>query len=291
MHELLFPKSGYFNSKFDISQKAFHEEVSRRPRWELAFRLLSEGKVSEEVINDLIPWRKGPLFFGDGLEIEAEWNSELKWQRLGLTPDRFRERYVLDLGCGNSYYLIKALKAGARYGLGIDCSELCFVQSLVSKVHDPSLELGFVVGREDVLDGLVRKPDIIFCFGVLYHSRSPLRLLESLSSVAKSGTELFLETIVYDSPESVCLCPGKTYAGMRNVHFLPSVSVVEFWLEKFRFELVETGEIVVTSFDEQRSSKHAPFDSLESYVDSEMPSKTVEGHPRPARVVFKAVKR
>ena len=47
----------------------------------------------------LHPWRKGPFRFFS-TEIDTEWRSCLKWDRLAPAID-FRGRKVVDVGCGN----------------------------------------------------------------------------------------------------------------------------------------------------------------------------------------------
>ena len=67
----------------------------------------------------LLPWRKGPfnLF---GLEIDAEWRSDLKWRRLQDKITPLSCRTVLDVGCGNGYYGWRMLGAGAKRVVGTD---------------------------------------------------------------------------------------------------------------------------------------------------------------------------
>ena len=59
--------------------------------------------ASEEVrdlLLSLAPWRKGPFELGD-LHIDAEWQSNLKWDRLADRIEPLNGRAVLDIGCGN----------------------------------------------------------------------------------------------------------------------------------------------------------------------------------------------
>ena len=43
--------------------------------------------AADKAARELIPWRKGPFAFG-GLELDAEWRSDKKWDRLaGDLPD------------------------------------------------------------------------------------------------------------------------------------------------------------------------------------------------------------
>ena len=71
-----------------------------------------EQKTLLENLMWLHPWRKGPfeLF---GIQIDAEWRSDLKWARLNNHID-LKDKLVLDVGCGNGYYLFRMLGARAK---------------------------------------------------------------------------------------------------------------------------------------------------------------------------------
>ena len=71
-----------------------------------------------EALQQLHPWRKGP-FSLFGIDIDTEWRSDLKWARIAPHLD-LGGRRVLDVGCGNGYYALRMLGAGAGYVLGID---------------------------------------------------------------------------------------------------------------------------------------------------------------------------
>ena len=74
----------------------------------------------------LHPWRKGPfnLF---GIHIDTEWRSDLKWARLSKHID-LNDKTILDVGCGNGYYMLRMLGAGAKAIVGIDPTMLFVVQ-------------------------------------------------------------------------------------------------------------------------------------------------------------------
>ena len=81
----------------------------------------------ERVLMDLHPWRKGP-FALHGVELDAEWRSNLKWRRVAPHLTRLDGRSALDIGCGNGYYLWRMLGAGAKLALGIDPTQLFVAQ-------------------------------------------------------------------------------------------------------------------------------------------------------------------
>ena len=66
----------------------------------------------------LSPWRKGPfdLF---GVHVDTEWRSDWKWSRVAPHLDLEGKR-ILDVGCGNGYYMWRMLGAGAHSVIGVD---------------------------------------------------------------------------------------------------------------------------------------------------------------------------
>ncbi|MDC0949104.1 DUF1698 domain-containing protein, partial [Gammaproteobacteria bacterium] len=66
----------------------------------------AERGALQSALEELRPWRKGPFCFGD-FPLDAEWRCDRKWQRLARQVD-FAGRRVLDIGCGNGYYLLRA---------------------------------------------------------------------------------------------------------------------------------------------------------------------------------------
>lgn len=67
-----------------------------------------------------------------GLRIETEWRSDWKWERvetyIGLAGHR-----VLDIGCGNGYFGLRMLGAGAALVVGIDPTLLFVMQWLACR--------------------------------------------------------------------------------------------------------------------------------------------------------------
>ena len=58
------------------------------------------------------PWRKGPYSLC-GVDIDTEWRSDWKWNRLKTQLD-LKGHQVLDIGCGNGYFGLRMLGAGAK---------------------------------------------------------------------------------------------------------------------------------------------------------------------------------
>jgi len=236
----------------------------------------------------LSPWRKGPfeLF---GVHIDTEWRSDWKWQRVAAHLELAGQR-VLDVGCGNGYYLWRMLGAGAREVIGIDPNWLFFCQFLAMQRYLPGLPAWHLPLALEELPAKLEGFDTVFSMGVLYHRRSPIDHLLELKDCLRRGGELVLETLVVEGDEQQVLVPEDRYAQMRNVWFLPSVPALERWLRRAGFAEVRCVDVSVTSLQEQRSTEWMRFQSLPDFLDPTDPSRTLEGLPAPRRAVLIARK-
>jgi len=84
----------------------------------------SEKEELKNILLGLEPWRKGPINLF-GLDIDTEWRSDWKWDRLKNAISPLTDRKVLDVGCGNGYHCWRMAGAGARIVIGVD-SHLLF---------------------------------------------------------------------------------------------------------------------------------------------------------------------
>ncbi|MBT5169882.1 MAG: DUF1698 domain-containing protein [Opitutales bacterium] len=62
----------------------------------------------------------------------------------------------------------------------------------------------------------------------------------------------------------------------------------ERWLECCGFKSIRLANLADTTTAEQRSTDWMTFDSLETFLDPNDPSKTIEGYPGPRRALFVA---
>lgn len=231
------------------------------------------------------PWRKGPyqLF---GVNIDTEWRSDWKWQRLLPHMSPLKGRRVLDVGGGNGYHGWRMEGAGADWVVGIDPTLVFVMQyQLMQHYIGSTKHTVLPVGIEQLPEKL-HCFDTVFSMGVLYHRRSPLKHLFELRDCLRSGGELVLETLIIDGPEGMALMPQQRYAKMKNVWFFPSALTMENWLRRCGFKQVRCVDVNVTSLDEQRSTEWMTFESLKDFLDPNDLSKTVEGYPAPKRAIF-----
>lgn len=243
----------------------------------------------EKLLRNLMPWRKGP-FNLYGVNIDTEWRSDWKWERVLPHISSLAGRTVLDVGCGSGYHMWRMLGAGANLVVGIDPMQLFLCQfEAVRKLlgNDQRAHL-LPLGIEQLPE--LKAFDTVFSMGVLYHRRSPLDHLYQLKNQLVSGGELVLETLVVEGDDLQVLVPGERYAQMRNVYFIPSTGALKNWLEKCGFVDVRIADYSVTTTDEQRRTSWMTSESLAEFLDPNDPTKTVEGYPAPLRAVLVATK-
>ena len=235
------------------------------------------------------PWRKGPfeLF---GITLDTEWRSCLKWDRLASHVE-FRERKILDVGCGNGYYGWRMLQAGAEVVLGLDPFPLFLMQfEAIKKFAHPTLQHYVLPLSDQAIPDRLNYFDVTVSMGVLYHRTSPIDHLQSLWHSLRSGGTLVLETLVVESTEQTCLVPEDRYAKMRNVWFIPSIPMLLRWLKRTGFRSAEVIDVSRTTVEEQRRTDWMTFESLADFLDPQDSDRTIEGYPAPLRAMIIARK-
>jgi tRNA (mo5U34)-methyltransferase len=247
-----------------------------------------EQRLFSSLVRDLIPWRKGPFdIFGE--YIDSEWRSDLKWDRVEEALGMLRGRKVLDIGCNNGYYLFRMMDQQPELLLGVDPSPRFYYQfQLINLLVGCPYATMEPIGIED-LGSFRAFFDVVVCMGVLYHRRDQFGTLQRLAELTRPGGILLLETLVVGDDTPYCLCPVERYAMMRNVWFVPSISIIVRWLKEVGFKTVDIVTDTVVTEEEQRSTAYAPSKSLESFIDPLDKERTVEGYPAPRRVSFRAV--
>lgn len=295
-----------------IDENLSHKRYGDLARWEVAVRNLpaielvssvldqdvvsaasktsvsvSTGQQLREGLQSLLPWRKGP-FDICGVQIDTEWRSDFKWNRLQQAIEPLQGRTVLDVGCGSGYHCWRMAGEGAALALGIEPSPLFVMQywAIQRYLRDPRVWV--VPQRMEQLPESLHAFDTVFSMGILYHRRAPFDHLLALRECLRPGGQLVLETLVIDDSEGNCLVPVGRYAKMGNVWFIPSVSSLQDWLVKMRFQNVALIDVSVTGVEEQRSTEWMQFESLSDFLDPDDSSKTIEGYPAPRRAILTA---
>ena len=236
---------------------------------------------------ELSPWRKGPfrLF---GLDVDAEWRSCLKWDRVEEQMSPLAGIRILDIGSSNGYYMFRMAARHPAMVLGVEPQLTFYYQFLALQRY---LGIPCLYGLPVTFDELPMMAgffDRVFCMGILSHRRSPLAMLKRIREMMKPGGELVVENLVIEGDGPLCLFPETRYAKMRNVFFIPTVSALTAWLTRTGFGEVRCVDQARTTSLEQRKTRWIRTESLADFLDPEDPLKTVEGHPSPVRAILMA---
>ncbi len=247
-------------------------------------RLTADAELMCDRLIRLHPWRKGPLELA-GVRIDTEWRSDWKWNRLWPHLD-LKDQQILDIGCGNGYFGLRMLAAGAQLVVGIDPTLIFVMQWLAMQKLSPGLN-NFVLplGIED-MPADTASFDSVFSMGVLYHRREPVEHLKQLKKLTRPGGQIVLETLILDGEGENILVPEGRYARMRNVHHIPTLAVLHSWLEQAGLTQGRVLDVNKTSTAEQRSTDWMTFESLSECLDKDDPSLSIEGHPAPTRAAL-----
>ncbi|MBP9707712.1 MAG: tRNA 5-methoxyuridine(34)/uridine 5-oxyacetic acid(34) synthase CmoB [Oligoflexales bacterium] len=253
--------------------------------------LVSSGELERlrAVLLSFCPWKKGP-FNIFGIEIDAEWRSDLKWQRLLPYVGSLEGQVVADIGCNNAYYMYRMLDLQPKLVMGFEpYAKHWFTFQLFQKLA-PQKQLTLELFGAEHLDHFEQCFDSIFCLGILYHHTDPIGLLRKIYQSLKPGGQLFIDCQGIPGEGSYALFPQNRYAQARAIWFLPTQECLLNWLRRSQFrniELIYSGEL---STEEQRRTTWADVDSLEEFLDPKNPQLTVEGYPRPHRFYLKALR-
>ncbi len=246
--------------------------------------------VIEKELRCFMPWRKGP-FSVFGIDIDAEWRSNQKWDYLFAELPDLQGKVIADIGCNNGYYMFRMAAHKPRFVLGFEPSVqhyYCF-KALNGMAGLDNLAID-LLGVEHL--GLFQNSfDIIFLMGIIYHRPSPIDTLRHILAALKPGGVLLLETQAIPGDDPVALFPEKTYAKVPGTYFVPTASCLQNWVRKAGFAQSRIFASHAMSAEIQRKTEWMTFESYSDYIDANDPTKTVEGYPAPRRLFLKAVKK
>ena len=280
----------------DILNESFKIKKPFLNLWENEIIIGSPSEISsaqlvimKEQARNLIPWKKGPfkLF---GIDINAEWRSDLKWKRIEKHLPAMAGKNILDIGCNNGYFMFKMAAHNPAFVLGIDPvihfhTQFLFLQKFAGIPHLFHELLG--VEHLPLMNDTF---DLVFSMGIIYHHRNPIKQLRDIRNCLKKNGYLILETMGVPGEDSHALFPEERYAGMKNVWFIPSLSCLVNWVNKSGFKNVKILSSLPLSSKEQRLTDWcpAPKKTLENFLDEKDQSKTIEGYPAPWRFCLMA---
>ena len=233
---------------------------------------------------DYMPWRKGPLQVF-GIDIDSEWVSWLKWERLEEHIAPLVGRRIIDIGSSNGYYMFRMAASRPEMILGVEPYLTFYFQYRLLNHYAGLSNLYGISAKLGEMPPLRRYFDTAFCMGVLYHHRAPHDALSQIREMLRPGGELVLETLVIEDDKDVALSPQDRYGKMNNVFFIPSVKCLFNWLLRSGFTNIRCIDVSPTTSREQRKTEWIQTESLDDFLDPEDPTRTVEGYPAPVRAI------
>ncbi len=235
------------------------------------------------------PWKKGPFNFF-GIQIDAEWRSDWKWQRLLPRIQPLNGRRVADIGCHNGYFMLRMVPHQPKWVIGFEPYGKLFwnfqlIQNLVQcdRLYFEPLGVEHIHFYPNFFD-------TIFCLGILYHHPDPIGLLHKLRQALAPQGELVIDCQGIPGADPIALTPRQRYAHARGIWFLPTQSCLEHWLYRAGFGEIQCFFAEPLSTSEQRRTDWAEIDSLAAFLDPHDPTRTIEGYPAPWRYYIMAHK-
>jgi len=265
-------------------------EVNLEDIIEINSNSISKEQIAqvERVARNLLPWRKGPFKLFNNIFINSEWKSYIKYSIIEEHLD-IEDRIVGDIGCNNGYYLFRMLEKNPKKLIGFDPFPTYFCQfKFLDHFIDSKIEYE-LLGVEHV-EFYETKFDVLLCLGVLYHRQDPIGALKSLYKGLNDNGVLILDTFMIDGEDEVCLTPRERYSKIPNIYFIPTVNALKNWCYRVGFSKVKVIDIIPTTLGEQRKTEWINTESLGDFLDTQNPTKTVEGYPAPKRVYIRAEK-
>ena len=201
-----------------------------------------------------------------------------------------RDKVICDLGCGNSYFMLRMLEHNPKLVIGLDPNLHAWLTfKMFTHFHSFGERVQFEILRGENCDLFQSTFDIFFCLGVLYHTPDPIGVLKNIRKSLRKKGVLIVDCQGIDGPEPIALFPKRKYANMKGVYFLPTISALTNWLTRTGFNKVEIIFAEPLSTSEQRQTEWAAVSSLsEALISENNVVKTVEGYQQPMRFYVKA---
>ena len=247
----------------------------------------SESDALLAGLKGLKPWRKGP-FAVFGIDLDSEWNSAIKWNRLADHLGPQAGKRVLDIGSSCGYYMFRLAACKPALVIGIEPYLNYYFQYLALSRYLVLPGLHCLPLKLEEMPAMRGCFDTVLCMGILYHRRSPLDTLLSIRATMAPGALLVLETLILEGDGETALFPEKRYAQMNNIYFIPTVKCLAHWLARCGFEKIRCVDISKTTPVEQRQTEWIDTRSLVDFLDPDDPDRTVEGYPAPVRAMVLA---
>lgn len=274
-----------------IFLKTKHHNVSKgQIEFGLASELsLAHKKLFVDHLRQLGPWKKGPFSFF-GVEIDAQWRSDIKWDRLHSTLDldEIKGKKVADIGCHNGYFLWRLLEHDPEFILGIEPTLQHFLSFSLMKdflISSPQ-NISYLPTNANILVRFEKFFDLVFCLGVLYHTKDPLGLMQICRNALAPKGKVIFDTLIYPSDSEVSFTPHKKYAGIGGVWHVPSEKVFFTWAQRTGFKKCTRLYLGEQTYDEQKQTDWCSQPGQTSFLSKDDLSQTCEGYLAPLRAYY-----
>lgn len=244
----------------------------------------------DTLLDTFVPWRKGP-FAIFGRKIDAEWQSNLKFDRILPHLDDPNGKIYADVGANNGYYMFRLANLNPAGIIGFEPTirHKILFDFLQGFTQLPNLQFELLGGEHMVY--LEKIFDCVLCLGVVYHHPDPIGMLRGIWNSIKPNGQLIVESQGIPGDDSYCLFPEKRYGKAPGIWFIPTESALINWISRSGFKDVEVFYKHPMSSHEQRQTRWMQYESYSDYLDPDDASRTIEGYPAPWRFYIKARKR
>ncbi len=234
------------------------------------------------ILREFMPWKKGP-FVLFGISIDAEWRSDVKWQRVAERVGSLRGLRIADIGCNNGYFMFRMAADSPEIVVGFEPYAKNLMEFEIFQYYARVPNLYFELLGAEHLDLYAGYFDLVFCMGILYHQTDPIEALRRIYRSLRPGGQVIIDCQGIPGEESVALLPAGRYAQARGIWYLPTLPCLLNWLRRTQFRDIECFYNELLTPDEQRTTPWAPVKSLVDFLDPMDSSKTIEGYPAPRR--------
>ena len=188
-------------------------------------------------------------------EMLKDTSRTLAYQRaIEGNPEDFKDKVVLDIGCGNGYFGWRMLGAGADAVVGIDPTLVfCMQHRAVQRLLDYPNHWVLPLGVEDIPAS--HRFDWVLSMGVLYHRKNPQEHIKQMYALTEDGGKCVMETLVVDAADS--LYPQDRYARMRNIGVIPNLTDLRQWMTDAGYQNIELIDLSPTTTEEDPSLRIA----------------------------------
>lgn len=236
----------------------------------------------KEVLDAFRPWKKGPYeIFGH--EIDSEWRSDVKWDRVRPHLGSLEGEVIADIGCHNGYFMYRMAAEGASSVIGFEPVPTNAYNHFLLQEFIAVPQISFELFGVEHIDLFPETFDTIFCMGILYHHTDPIGLIRKMKKALKPKGRIIIDCQGIPGEDSISLTPSGRYAGASGVWYLPTLSALQNWVKRAGFSQQKVIYSEALSTEEQRATSWAEVKSLKDFLNPDDPLKTVEGYPAPYR--------